>query len=53
MVLTTGPDRPVQPVQSGTDVSSGPVLLKNQKFGKSNQKPKTTDSTLKTVNRHS
>ena len=34
MVLKTGPDRPVQPVQPGTSVSPGPVLFKNQKFRK-------------------
>uniref|UniRef100_A0A2N9G3T0 Uncharacterized protein n=1 Tax=Fagus sylvatica TaxID=28930 RepID=A0A2N9G3T0_FAGSY len=49
MVLKTGPDRPVQP---GTGVQSGPILLKNRKSGKSDQKPKTAGSTMKTANRH-
>jgi hypothetical protein len=49
MVLKTGPDRPVQ---LGTGVQSGPVLLKNRKSRKSDQKPETADSTVKTANRH-
>ena len=49
MVLKTGPDRSVQP---GTGVQSGPVLLKNQKSGKSDKKPETAGSTVKIVNRH-
>ena len=52
MVLKTGSDRPVQPVQPGTGVQSGPVLLKNRKSEKSNQKPETVGSIVKTANRH-
>jgi class 3 adenylate cyclase len=52
MVLKTGPDRPVQPVQPETGVSSGPVLLKNRKSKKNDQKPETAGSTVKTANRH-
>ena len=31
MVLKTGPDRPVRPVQPGTGIQSGPVIAKNWK----------------------
>jgi hypothetical protein len=48
MVLKTGPDRPVQP---GTGIQSGPVLLKNRKIKKIGQKPETAGSTIKTANR--
>jgi hypothetical protein len=51
MVLKTGPDRPVQPVQPQTGAQSGPVLQKNRKNGKIDQKPETAGSTGKTANR--
>ena len=31
MVLKTGPDRPVRPIQPGTGIKSGPVIIKNRK----------------------
>jgi hypothetical protein len=52
MVLKTGPDRPVQPVQPGTDVLSGPVLFENRKFRKNAQKPETDGSIGITANRN-
>ena len=50
MVLKTGSNRPVQP---WTDAVPGPILWKNQKFRKIDQKPKTDDSIIRTVNRSS
>ena len=50
MVLKTKSDRPVQ---LGIGVLSSLILLKNWKFEKSDQKPKTDGSTVKTANRHS
>jgi hypothetical protein len=50
MVLKTGPDRPIQPVQPGTGVSPGPVLLKNRKFRKTIQKSETDGSIGITAN---
>ena len=38
MVLKTGPDRPVQPVQSWTNLYSGPVSWKRRKFKKYQKK---------------
>jgi hypothetical protein len=51
MVLKTGPDRPVQPVQPRTGAQSGSVLWKNRKLGKNGQKPETGGLTVKTANR--
>ena len=51
MVLKMGPDRPVQSVQPRIGALSHSVLWKNWKLGKSDQKPETGGSTVKTANR--
>ena len=41
IVLKTGPDQPIRPVQPGTGLQSGPVMTKNQKSSNNRRKPKT------------
>ena len=41
MVLKTGPDRPVRPVQPWTGLYTGPVMWKIRKLKKNQQKPVT------------
>ena len=53
MVLKTGPDRPVKPVQPGTGVWSGSVLLKNRKIRKSDQNLETGSSIGQIADRYS
>ena len=50
MVLKMGLDRPVQSVQLRTSALSRSVLWKNRKLGKSDKKPETGGSTVKTTN---
>ena len=41
MVLKTGPDRPVRPVQPGTGLHFGPIMTKNRKLSNNREKPET------------
>ena len=47
MILKTGPDRLVRPVQMGTGHESGPIMTNNRKELKTENSQKLPDSTKK------
>ena len=48
IVLKIGPDQSIRPVQPGTGLQSGPVMIKNQKYIKNRKTVKTGRFNLRT-----